>query len=117
MVDDDDEEDVPEATAAEGEDATERTPLVNRTATTKKSTSGKLFDTFVSPLSIAAVLGLLIALIKPVQQKVIGYTIDEQVGSGFWQSIGVGLSIIAVAFVAVDLVAVGATVKAGEIPQ
>jgi hypothetical protein len=62
-------------------------------------------------LLLAPVIGLLIGLIKPAQRVLVG---DVEHFTGGWQSLGGGLVILGGAFAAVDMLAVGSTIRAGE---
>lgn len=60
---------------------------------------------------VAGALGLLIGLVKPLQGSLIG---TKEAVTGGWAGIGGGLIIIAAAFASVDMLAIGAGVRAGE---
>ena len=104
---------MPEDPSADEEDANERTPLVSSAA--KNSSQPTPREILLSPLFIASVLGLFIGLIKPIQRVVFGLTLDYTQGNWTWQAIGSGLYVLSIAFVAVDLIGTGATVKASEV--
>jgi hypothetical protein len=89
------------------EDATERTPLI-------ASSSPRRVATQLSPLFVSAIIGLLIGLIKPAQRGIVGVGADDSDGSWAWQSIGSGLVLLGGAFAVVEMVGVGAGIRAGE---
>jgi hypothetical protein len=64
-----------------------------------------------NPLVAATSIGLLIGLIKPVQRALIG---DLEHSTGGWQTLGGGLILLAGAYATVEMVAIGATIRAGE---
>jgi len=64
-----------------------------------------------NPLVAATSIGLLIGLIKPVQRALIG---DLEHSTGGWQTLGGGLILLGGAYAVVEMVAIGATIRAGE---
>jgi len=96
------------------EDATETTPLVVRRKTSARLNKLASRSTYTSPGVIAFVLGLLIALIKPVQRKVIGVTPDHTEGSWVWQSFGLGLYILGALYAVLDIVRFGVETREVE---
>ena len=96
------------------EDATETTPLVVRHKTSPKLGQIASRSAYTSPGVIAFVLGLLIALIKPVQRKLIGVTPDHEEGSWAWQSFGLGLYILGRTYAILDIVRFGVETREVE---
>jgi hypothetical protein len=98
---------------SEAGEPTERTPLVSSTESTRNPTAvyavGKL-----SPVLLAAVLGLFICLVKPIQHALIGHNVREGDFTGSWRGIGFGLTLLGASFAVVDLLADGMSVRAGE---
>ncbi|ORY23711.1 mitochondrial carrier domain-containing protein [Naematelia encephala] len=94
---------------ADLEEPTERTPLV-----AYKAPSPASYKFFVTPLLIAVVLGLFIGLIKPLQRLLIGDGWTERTPSGLWQSIGYGIILLGTTFAVVDMIGVGASLRAVE---
>ena len=109
-----DDEESADAEPTDVEDATERTPLVRSPDSKPLGGPTTARSAIVSPLFLASVLGLFIGLIKPVQRVIFGLSLERSEGNWTWQAIGSGLQILAVAFVAVDILSTGATVKAAE---
>ncbi len=98
------------------EEATERTPLVRSESSHSnlpQTHKSALFSLF-SPVVVSTVLGLLIGLIKPVQRFIVGREADGMNGSWFWQSFGSGLVVLGAGFALVELIALGAAIRAGE---
>lgn len=99
------------------EEATESTPLINSSAqqgppgTTRKAL---VVFTYFSPIFVAAILGLLIGLIKPAQYGIVGAGSNESNGTWAWQSLGSGFVVLGSAFAVIEMVGIGAGVKAGE---
>jgi hypothetical protein len=93
----------------EVEDATERTPLI-----ASSSSRHRIVATQLSPLFVSAIIGLLIGLIKPAQRAIVGVGADDSDGSWAWQSIGSGLVLLGGVFAVVEMVGVGASIRAGE---
>ncbi|KAK1924507.1 mitochondrial carrier domain-containing protein [Papiliotrema laurentii] len=105
--------DVPTPThPVDEEDATESTPLVPKPAAIP--TRFALRQSLLSPASVAFVLGLLVALIKPVQRGLTGITADYPSGGWVWQSVGLGLWTLGAAWVVLDIVRFGASVREAE---
>ncbi|ORX36960.1 mitochondrial carrier domain-containing protein [Kockovaella imperatae] len=106
-------DDESEVEPIDAEEATERTPLVRPSDTKPASKISRA--SLLSPLVIASVFGLVIGLIKPVQRAIFGLSIEQTRGNWAWRSFGSGLQVLALAFVAIDIVGQGAAVKAGEV--
>jgi hypothetical protein len=64
-----------------------------------------------NPLLVASSIGLLIGIVKPIQRVLIG---DVEHSTGGWQTLGGGLILLSGAFAVVEMVATGATIRAGE---
>lgn len=115
-VDDDAaEEDIAETVIpdeGDAEEADERTPLVARS---KPTDSQSLRAKLLSPLALAAVVGLLVGLIKPLQRVIVGDV--ETGGNWFWLSVGSALIALGSTFAVVDTLALGAGIRAGEKPK
>ncbi|KAK8844536.1 hypothetical protein IAR55_006383 [Kwoniella newhampshirensis] len=101
----------------DADDADERTPLVNPTTSRTVNRRKVLLSTVQSPILIAAVVGLLIGLIKPLQRVVVGTGVEDSDGSWLWQSIGLGLVFLGASFALVETLGVGAGLRAGEKPE
>lgn len=63
---------------------------------------------------MTTVVGLLIGSIKPAQRGIVGVGADDSDGSWAWQSIGSGLVLLGAAFALVEMIGVGAGIRAGE---
>jgi len=88
----------------------ENTRLIGRGK--KQSPATRVWTGVTSnPLVAATSLGLLIGIIKPVQRALIG---DMEQSTGGWQTLGGGLILLAGAYATVEMVAIGATIRAGE---
>lgn len=94
------------------DEADERTPLVARH---KPTDPQPLRAKLLSPLSLAAVAGLLVGLIKPLQRVVVGDA--DSGGNWFWLSVGSALIVLGSTFAVVDILALGAGIRAGEKPK
>lgn len=71
-----------------------------------------------SPIIIAALLGLFIGLIKPLQRALIGQDIPDGVYTGGWKSIGGALILLGTTFGTLDLFAEGAALRlAGAVEE
>jgi predicted permease len=93
-----------------GQDANENTRLIGRG--TKPSIRARVMNgVTTNPLFVAVLAGVLIGLIKPIQRGLIG---DVEHSTGGWQTLGGGLILLAGAYAAVEMVAIGATIRAGE---
>ena len=78
----------------------------------KPTIRARVMDGVISnPLFVAVLAGALIGLIKPIQRSLIG---NFEHSTGGWQTLGGGLILLAGAYAAVEMVAVGATIRAGE---
>ena len=92
-------------------DPTERTPLVSKPASiiSVRSTSSQPRSAlrFISPLAVAAVAGLLVGLVPGLKHRVA----DE--GSSFWQTFGIFLIFVGMAFPVVEMLGIGAGLRAG----
>ena len=95
------------------EDATERTPLVTPAQSYPISRDASVL-TFFSPILVSALLGLFIGIIKPAQRGIVGVGADDSDGSWVWQSIGSGLVLLGAAFALVEMIGIGAGIRAGE---
>lgn len=95
---------------ADDEDATEDTRLLG--GGRSPSTAVQVWDSITTNLLLfASLIGILIGLIKPVQRVLVG---DVEHFTGGWQSLGGGLVILGGAYAAVEMLAIGATIRAGE---
>jgi hypothetical protein len=93
-----------------GQDADENTRLIGRG--TKPSIRARVVDgVTTNPLFVAVLAGVLIGLIKAIQRGLIG---DVEHSTGGWQTLGGGLILLAGAYAAVEMIAIGATIRAGE---
>ena len=92
------------------QDADENTRLIG--GGRKSSSAARAWSGVTSnPLVAATFIGLLIGLIKPVQRALIG---DVEHSTGGWQTLGGGLILLGGAYAVVEMVAIGATIRAGE---
>nr|XP_019006139.1 mitochondrial carrier protein [Kwoniella mangroviensis CBS 8507]OCF69600.1 mitochondrial carrier protein [Kwoniella mangroviensis CBS 8507] len=91
------------------EDADERTPLVGFKRNIRSTHS--LLAKTRSPIFIATVLGLLVGLIKPLQRFIVG---TDDGDTWLWGSIGLGLRFLGGAFALVEIIGIGAGIRAGE---
>lgn len=95
-------------------EASERTPLVSTSRLRSSRAISPVIKTWriltSSPNIAAAALGLLVGLVKPIQRALIG-THHE---AGTWQSLGTGLILLGGAYAAVEVFAVGASLRAAE---
>jgi hypothetical protein len=92
------------------QDADENTRLIG--GGRKASSAARVWSGVTSnPLVAATSIGLLIGLIKPVQRALIG---DLEHSTGGWQTLGGGLILLGGAYAVVEMVAIGATIRAGE---
>jgi hypothetical protein len=92
------------------QDADENTRLIG--GGRKSSSAARVWSGVTSnPLVAATSIGLLIGLIKPVQRALIG---DLEHSTGGWQTLGGGLILLGGAYAVVEMVAIGATIRAGE---
>ncbi|WWD22912.1 hypothetical protein CI109_107407 [Kwoniella shandongensis] len=96
------------------EEADERTPLVSPTTSKIVNKRTILLSTVQSPILIAAVIGLVIGIIKPLQRVVVGTGVEDSNGSWLWQGVGLGLVFLGASFALVETLGVGAGVRAGE---
>lgn len=91
------------------EEATERTGLLGRS---KASPVVQTLDRLAANTElVAGVLGLLIGVVKPVQRILIG---TSESATGGWASVGGGLMLLAAAYATVEILGVGASIRAGE---
>ena len=60
---------------------------------------------------VVGAIGLLTGLVKPIQRALIG---TQEAATGGWSGIGGGLMLLAAAYATVDMLSVGAGVRAGE---
>jgi predicted permease len=95
------------------EDASERTPLVAKPPA-RPSMRQVSLQTLRSPMTIAYILGLLIALIKPVQRRVLGIYPEVPMGGWVWQSVGWALSVLGGVYVVLDVVRFGAHLREAD---
>ena len=104
-------DDLDNLSAYSGEqDADENTRLIG--GGRKVSSAARVWSGVTSnPLVAATSIGLLIGLIKPVQRALIG---DLEHSTGGWQTLGGGLILLGGAYAVVEMVAIGATIRAGE---
>jgi hypothetical protein len=90
---------------------TEQTPLVSKPASIASTRSSpcqkRSILRFVSPLAVAALAGLLVGLVPGIKHRVA----DE--GSSFWQTFGVALISLGMAFPVVEMLGIGAGLRAG----
>jgi hypothetical protein len=102
----------------DADDVSERTPLVSSSRLRNKpgiSSAFKIWNVLTSSPNIAAAaLGLIIGLIKPVQRALIGVHNGSGHETGTWQSIGTGLILLGGAYATVEVLAVGASLRAAE---
>lgn len=95
------------------EEADERTPLVSSSSLKPPPVAIKTWNTITSSPNIAAaLLGLFIGLVKPVQRALIGDPKGDLTGS--WQSLGTGLILLGGAYAVVEILAIGASLRAAE---
>ncbi|RXK37497.1 hypothetical protein M231_05218 [Tremella mesenterica] len=98
------------------EDVTENTPLIAssdpkpRSEVKLSSRLGKI----VTPASIAALLGLLIGLIKPVQRALVGTVAGDKQLTGVWESVGFGLAGLGGTYAVLEMLAIGSSIRAAE---
>ncbi|WVF66676.1 hypothetical protein IAT40_001417 [Kwoniella sp. CBS 6097] len=92
-------------------EADERTPLVASTQNKTKTPTQIAKSVLFSPIILATIFGLLIGLIKPVQRFVVGQGGAE--GTWLWGSIGLGLRYLGGAFALIEIIGVGAKIRAG----
>jgi hypothetical protein len=93
------------------EEATERTPLVVKP---ESISSRRRFSPFerasvlrrVSPLAVASVLGLLVGCVPVLKRNIVGE------GNAVWQTGGVALSVLGWSFAVVEMVGIGAGLRA-----
>lgn len=102
---------------ADVEDADERTPLVNPTTAKTVNKRTVFLSTVQSPILIAAVVGLVIGVIKPLQRVVVGTGVEGSDGSWLWQGIGLGVVFLGSSFALVETLGVGAGLRAGEVHE
>lgn len=98
-------------------DPTERTPLVSKPASIASVRTSPVQPRstlwarralrFISPLAIAAVAGLLVGLIPGIKRHVA----EER--SSFWQTFGVALGFMGMVFPVVEMLGIGAGLRAG----
>ncbi|WWC67195.1 uncharacterized protein I206_101102 [Kwoniella pini CBS 10737] len=91
------------------EDADEQTPLVGGKRNIKAT--HKLLLLTRSPVFAATLLGLFVGLIKPVQRFIVG---TDQSDTWLWGSVGLALRWLGGAFAIVELIGIGAGIRAGE---
>jgi hypothetical protein len=95
------------------EEATERTPLV-ASAQPEKPRLGATVIRYVTPTTVAAILGLLVGLIKPLQRLIVGNVRDGEHLTGAWESVAFGLVLLGGAYAVVDMASQGAYIRAAE---
>ena len=106
-----------EVIPSDAEEASETTPLVvngdnkHRPGPTVASRLSKL----LAPSIVAAVIGLLVGMIKPLQRVVVGSAANEHL-TGLWNSLGAGLVILGASFATVHMLSIGASLRAAEVP-
>jgi hypothetical protein len=106
----DDDEDERSSEYAEDEEATEDTRFLGGGRT--PSTAVQVWDGITTNLLLfASLVGILIGLIKPIQRVLVG---DLEHFTGGWQSLGGGLIILGGSYAVVEMLAIGATIRAGE---
>lgn len=98
-------------------DPTERTPLVSKPASIasvrtlsvqpRSALWARSAIRFISPLAVAALAGLIVGLVPGMK-----YRIAEE-GSSFWQTFGVALGFMGMAFPVVEMLGIGAGLRAG----
>ncbi|WRT63345.1 uncharacterized protein IL334_000250 [Kwoniella shivajii] len=99
-----------EESPEDDEDADEHTPLVGSRRNSKSIITA--FAVARSPIFVSAVLGLLIGLIKPVQKFIVGT--QDGGDTWLWGSLGLGLRFIGGAFALIEIIGIGAGIRAGE---
>ncbi|WVW81419.1 hypothetical protein I302_103412 [Kwoniella bestiolae CBS 10118] len=101
--------DTPNEIVEDDEDVDERTPLVGFKRNIRSTHS--LLAKTRSPIFIATVLGLLVGLIKPVQRFIVG---ADEGDTWLWGSVGLALRFLGGAFALVEIIGIGAGIRAGE---
>ncbi len=96
------------------EDATERTPLITPALHSQPKPAHVVILSLLSPIVVATILGLAIRLIEPLQRSIVGVGADDSDGSWVWQSIGSGLVLLGAGFAVVEMLGIGAGIRAGE---
>ena len=100
----------PDTPIEEEEEPTEQSRLIGRGK--KSSSTNRLFHHAVSHVELlAGLMGLLVGLVKPIQRALIG---TQESTTGGWSSIGGGLMLLAAAYATVDMLSIGAGLRAGE---
>ena len=92
-------------------DTDERTPLVSSPSPKSILTSP---STYFAPRTIASVLGLLVAMVKPLQRGITGLTADHSDGTWFWQTFGQALMILGMVYAVVDILGTGVHLREAE---
>ncbi|KAK4688319.1 hypothetical protein P7C73_g1795, partial [Tremellales sp. Uapishka_1] len=111
------EEDVlesPDARISEPEDAeeaTEETPLVTSSQSPRTTTNPAFITLYIAQPGLAAIVGLFIGLIKPLQRVVVG---TSEQGTWAWDCIGSALIFLGGTFAVVDTIGYGAGLRAAE---
>ncbi|WVQ76923.1 hypothetical protein IAR50_006602 [Cryptococcus sp. DSM 104548] len=105
------------AEATTPEQATERTSLLSRPSLSPDAgpkTSLKLI--LRSPIVLAAIVGLAIGLIKPLQRGITGVGAGDGEGEGTWLWLGIGSGLVALGqfYPLFDVFTSGVTVRAGH---
>lgn len=94
------------------EDANESTPLVKSSSSRKERAKRFLFAG--SPIAIASIIGLLIGTIPFLKDKLVQADVEVADRTWVWKCIGLALVFMGQAFPVVELLGVGAGLKAGS---
>lgn len=110
----DHDDDVSSTLSDDLEDPNESTPLVKGAAASSRKERAKRFLFSGSPVAIASIVGLLIGTIPFLKDKLVQADVEVADRTWIWKCFGVALVVMGQAFPVVELLGIGAGLKAGS---